>query len=396
MRAASLEVCQSTQSHHAPWLVLLLLLTGLICNSVYAQTDSEEKREVELESIRTQIRDVQSRISVARQDVDIYLSELQQSEKSSTELSSLLLSLAEAVKQKLITLEQLHQESATQQVILASERKLLAEQLRISYKTGRHDFLKLFLNQEDPALMGRMMTYHDYYNKARSDRIAEIRMTLQNLQSLQTRIDQETTELQALRDEQIQKLQQLDAYRNSRSSIVASLQDYISGQDKELQNLQRDEQELTNLVDNLRNEQPDHELASELPPFATMKGKLKWPVSGKVITRFGSEKKEGKLKWNGVRIAAPAGTGVTAIGPGKVIFADWFRNLGLLIIVDHGNGFMSLYGHNESLAKKPGDLVSMGEQISSVGDTGGQGETALYFEIRQEGTPLNPDQWCKG
>jgi septal ring factor EnvC (AmiA/AmiB activator) len=372
-----------------------VLVTAFFCVCVYAQPDPEERREVELESLRSQIRDVQSRISVARQDVDTYLSELQQSEQAATELSASLLALAETIKEKLVTLEQLQRESAEQQIILASERKLLAEQLRISYKTGHHDFLKLFLNQEDPALIGRMMTYHDYYNKARSNRITEIRMTLQNLSLLQTRIDQQTTELQGLRDEQIHKLQQLDTYRNSRSSIVSSLQEYISGQDKELQNLQRDEQELTDLVDNLGNGSSDPELAGELPAFETMKGKLKWPVNGKIITRFGSEKKEGKLKWNGVRIAAPAGTGVSAIGPGKVIFADWFRNLGLLVIIDHGNGFMSLYGHNETLAKKAGDLVSMGEQISSVGDTGGQGETALYFEIRREGTPLNPDQWCK-
>ncbi len=393
MRAAS----PTAMSRRAvPTLIApCVLVTAFFCVCVYAQPDPEERREVELESLRSQIRDVQSRISVARQDVDTYLSELQQSEQAATELSASLLALAETIKEKLVTLEQLQRESAEQQIILASERKLLAEQLRISYKTGHHDFLKLFLNQEDPALIGRMMTYHDYYNKARSNRITEIRMTLQNLSLLQTRIDQQTTELQGLRDEQIHKLQQLDTYRNSRSSIVSSLQEYISGQDKELQNLQRDEQELTDLVDNLGNGSSDPELAGELPAFETMKGKLKWPVNGKIITRFGSEKKEGKLKWNGVRIAAPAGTGVSAIGPGKVIFADWFRNLGLLVIIDHGNGFMSLYGHNETLAKKAGDLVSMGEQISSVGDTGGQGETALYFEIRREGTPLNPDQWCK-
>ncbi len=377
-------------------LPLFILVTSLACSMASAQHDPGEKREVELESIRTQIRDVQSKISEAKHDVDSYLSELLQSEQAAAELSKALLLLADTVKQKLLTLEQLRSESEQQQIILASERKLLAEQLRISYKTGQHDFLKLFLNQEDPALIGRMMTYHDYYNKARSGRIAEIKMTLQNLQLLQVRIDQETAALQQLRDQQIDQLQQMDAYRNSRSTIVASLQQYISGQDKELQNLQHDEQELTNLLDNLGNEQSEIELATELPPFESLKGKLKWPVTGKIITRFGSEKKEGKLTWHGVRISAPAGTGVTAISPGKVIFADWFRNLGLLIIIDHGNGYMSLYGHNESLAKKAGDFVSMGEQISTVGDTGGQGETALYFEIRQGGSPQNPGLWCKG
>jgi septal ring factor EnvC (AmiA/AmiB activator) len=126
-----------------------------------------------------------------------------------------------------------------------------------------------------------------------------------------------------------------------------------------------------------------------------MKGKLSWPVAGRLITRFGTEKKEGRLRWNGVRIAAESGASVNAVGPGKVIFADWFRNLGLLIIIDHGHGYMSLYGHNADLTRKAGEYVNMGEQIASVGDTGGQGEPALYFEIRQQGTPLDPALWCR-
>jgi murein hydrolase activator len=379
-----------------PLLLLLISLILLTWSSVDAQTDPSESTEIELESVRTRIKDVQTKLNEARKDVDSYLTDLQQSEMSATEIATSLQSLAEAVQQKLITLEQLRVESTTQEHSLVTERQLLAEQVRMAYKTGRHDFLKLFLNQEDPALIGRMMTYHDYYNQARTKRIAEVRMTLQNLQLLRSRIDQETVELQQLRDQQLDRLQQLDTYRESRSTIIASLQDYISGQDKQLQNLQRDELELSDLLNNLETQESVVQLYEELPPFDKMKGKLNWPVRGKLITHFGSEKKEGKLRWNGVRIAAAAGTAVQAISPGKVIFADWFRNLGLLIIIDHGSGYMSLYGHNESLAKKAGDFVNTGDQIANVGDTGGQTETALYFEIRQQGTPLNPDLWCRG
>ena len=374
-----------------------MLLTG-ICTTVAGQQKQNELDAVELESIRTRIKDVQTKISEARQDVDTYRAELQQSEMAATEISTSLQSLAVTIQEKLVVLDQLHLESGEQERILVDERKLLAEQVRIAYKTGRHDFLKLFLNQEDPALLGRMMTSHDYYNKARSARIAEIKMTLQNLELLQTRINTETAGLQSLRDQQISKLQQMDSYRESRNSIITSLNEYISGQDRDLQNLQRDEQELGNLLEDLGSVSPPSvvEVFEEQVPFASLKGKLQWPVQGKIIDHFGAEKKGGKLRWNGVRISATGGTDVLAVSPGKVIFADWFRNFGLLIIIDHGGGYMSLYGHNESLTKKAGDSVVKGETVSRVGDTGGQTETALYFEIRQAGTPQDPDLWCQG
>lgn len=396
MLVASISVPTRSRCWLPLLLFLILMVSPMVWIEVTAQTDPVESTEIELESVRTRIHDVQAKLEAARNDVGSYQTDLQQSEMSVAEVSKSLQTLAASIAQKLVTLEQLRLESTAQAHTLISERKLLAEQVRIAYKTGRHDFLKLFLNQEDPALIGRMMTYHDYYNRARTLRIAEIRMTLQNLQRLQTRIDQETAELQQLRDQQISHLEQLDNYRNSRNTIIASLQGYINDQDKELQGLQRDQQALTELLDNLDNEPSVVEHYEEIPPFDSMKGKLDWPVQGEIITRFGTEKKEGKLRWNGVRIAAVAGSEVLAISPGKVIFADWFRNLGLLIIIDHGDAYMSLYGHNESLARQAGDFVKQGEQIARVGDTGGQTETALYFEIRQQGTPLNPDLWCSG
>ena len=132
----------------------------------------------------------------------------------------------------------------------------------------------------------------------------------------------------------------------------------------------------------------------EITPFNQLRGKLNWPVKGDLKNRFGSLRKGGKLRWQGVRIAADSGNDVEAVSPGRVIFADWFRNMGLLIIIDHGNGFMSLYGHNERLLKKAGDWVSAREVIAKVGDTGGQQEPNLYFEIRRGGNPVNPALWC--
>ena len=176
---------------------------------------------------------------------------------------------------------------------------------------------------------------------------------------------------------------------------MAKLQSYISDQGRQLQVLQRNEQEIETLVNQLRHQENIVKSFEEVPPFTNLKGKLKWPVIGKIGAHYGRSRKGGKLKWQGVLIRAVSGADVHAVSTGKVIFADWFRNLGLLIIIDHGNGYMSLYGHNERLLKKVGDWVLADESIAKVGDTGGQEQPNLYFEIRSSGMPVDPALWCK-
>jgi len=358
------------------------------------QNDVEEQ-EIELESIRSEIKNVQSRISSAQESVDKYMTEIESNEKSIANLSLNIDELKIKIETQLSRLDQLQIESRDQENILLHERDLLAEQIRTAYKTGRHDFVKMLLNQENPELVGRMMAYHDYYNKARADRISEVQITLNNLNQIKIAISNESEKLETFKSERLIELSKLSGLRDVRKSSISELNSYISEQDTQLVNLQYDEQELSNLINNLKNEQDIVELYENLPPFSSLKGKLGWPVKGNLITRFGSPKREGKLKWNGVRISSEIGNDVQAVSAGKVIFADWFRNLGLLMIIDHGNGFMSLYGHNERLLKKADDFVNTGEIVAKVGNTGGQTEPALYFEIRQQGAPQNPGLWCK-
>jgi septal ring factor EnvC (AmiA/AmiB activator) len=380
-----------------PVLILscpIILLSFSPGNATEHQYPVEEK-EIELESIRTQIKSVQTKIIEAQSSVGSYLNELQENEITIMNITINLESIDTNIQHQLEILGQLQIERLEQEKVLNEERELLANQIRVSYKTGRHDFLKLLLNQENPEKIGRMMTYHDYYNRARSERISEIQITINNLQQLVQTIDTETRKLGLLKDQQINKYDQLAKFGEERNAIINDLNQYISQQDQELSNLQQDEQELESLLNNLKNNQNVVELYENLPPFDSLKAKLNWPVSGKIITKYGSAKKDGKLRWNGVKISAVQGNEVASISAGKVIFADWFRNLGLLIIIDHGNGYMSLYGHNERLLKKTDDFVSTNEAIAKVGNTGGQSESALYFEIRQQGTPLNPALWCQ-
>ena len=388
-------------SHIAGKAIFFILLAICIVALVPAhgaiaeeKAHAMENKEVELESIRSQIKDVQSNIDIAKGDAETFLKDIQEAEKAAAATAVKLQELETAIEQQAKRLRLLEQQRAERETALETERSLLSEQIRVAYQTGHNDFLKLLLNQEDPSTVSRVITYHDYYNRARARRINAVIESLNKIQSLENSIKKETSELTSLRTQQVAKLDEFETYRHSRKELITRLEDYIATQGKQLQVLQRNEKELAALLNKLEEEQIAVQIYEELTPFNKLKGKLKWPVKGNLISQFGAERKGGKLRWHGVKIAADPGEDVHAISAGKVIFADWFRNLGLLMIIDHGDGYMSLYGNNETLLKKPGDIVKTGEVVANAGDTGGQGRTGLYFEIRQEGNPLNPGIWC--
>ncbi|MEJ2761263.1 MAG: peptidoglycan DD-metalloendopeptidase family protein [Gammaproteobacteria bacterium] len=354
-----------------------------------------ENREVKLQSIRSKIKDVQSNIDSAKSNTETYQKELQEKEKAAARIAGELRDMEAKIRSGQAKLKQLQKQKSELEDTLARQRRVLAEQIRIAYETGRHDFLRLLLNQEDPALVGRMVTYHEYYSRARARHINAVRESLQRLDSLQASIRTQTSRLEKLRAGHRASLVEYRKYRKSRQAVIAELMEYIAKQGKQLQHLQHNEKELSSLLSSLKSKQLAIQAYEDLPPFGSLKGKLSWPVRGRFVHHYGEALRGGKLRSHGVRIAVKSGTDVHAVSGGRVIFADWFRNLGLLMIIDHGNGYMSLYGNNEKLLKKPGDMVSKNEVIAKVGDTGGQNQAGLYFEIRLKGTPRNPALWCR-
>lgn len=357
---------------------------------------SSSQKAAELENLRNRIKDVESSIQAARDETEQLFKELQTNEMAISNISGLLRDIDQDIENKVLLLAELKVKKDTSESSLTEERQQLSQQIRAAYKTGKNDYLKLLLNQENPALVGRMLSYYDYYNKARTARIKNVTETLREITSLEQQIRTETRQLDDLRTEQLLKLEEFTRHKISRKKVITRLQDYINRQDKHLQILQQNEEELESLVNRLRDEESTVQTFEDIPPFESLKGQLKWPARGTITTRYGALRKGGKLKWQGVTISASNGTDVEAISPGKIVFADWFRNMGLLIIIDHGRGYMSLYGHNERLLKKVGDWVSEGESIAKVGDTGGQQQSNLYFEIRYSGDPVNPGLWCRG
>jgi len=345
-----------------------------------------------LTAVREQLEDLQQRLEREHARRERQYGELKRAELDRAVAADALRDVRERLTAQERRGRELQAQTLEVNKSLAQERDALASQVRMSFMTGRQETLKLMLNQEAPAELGRMMAYYDYLNRARSQRIANVAHELDTLAGLRAASDEVARELAALERERQATLDEIEQLRGQRQRAVDELDARISSDEQEADRLRSEEQRLTELVRELR------AVLSEFPvdsqePFSAARGKLAWPVAGRALNRYGDVRAGPQIKWQGVQVNAPAGTPVRAIYHGRVVYSDWLPGLGLLVIVDHGEGFMSLYGHNEALLKEAGDWVTPGEAIAQVGDSGGQSQTALYFEIRDDGEPVDPRQW---
>jgi len=382
--------------HRIEWsgLLLFILSCCVLPNVATADKTGGKDREAELENLRERIRDVESGLDKAHDRSDRLQDELRENEIAAGELALRIKELDAAIVNKQNRIDEINQVIARHERSLSAERQQLARQIRSAYMAGRSDYIKLLLNQEDPARVGRILAYHDYYNRARTKTILAITDKVNLVNKLKTTLQDELTALETLKERQQERNRRLAQSRESRESILAALQDYIEEQDSELKTLRENEQQLSRLFNELDQREDSILFFEDIPPFDTLKGALTWPIDGKLLNRFGSRRGK-NLEWKGVKIGADIGKEVRAVHTGKVVFADWFRNLGQLIILDHGDEYMSLYGYNQTLLKKPGDWVLAGETIALSGDSGGQRTAGVYFEIRHRGKPLNPAIWCR-
>jgi septal ring factor EnvC (AmiA/AmiB activator) len=268
----------------------------------------------------------------------------------------------------------------------------LADQLRSAYRAGRQSRLKLVLNQDDPVALGRLLAYYDYFNRAQLGRISDLRDALTRLDEMQRAIDQELERLAALQRQQQGILDDLEQQRDARQGLLAELASQIGSDEAQLLELERNRRDLEALIERLADALADipADLGTHLS-VARQKGRLAMPLKGPVKYAFG-QRRAGGSHWQGWLIGAEPGTEVSAVAYGRVAFADWLRGYGMLIIIDHGEGFMTLYGQNESLLAEAGAWVEPGEPISLVGSNAGSTQ-GLYFELRRAGKALDPAAW---
>ena len=276
---------------------------------------------------------------------------------------------------------------------LKEQRDALAALLRSAYAMGRDEELKLLLAQDRIDDISRMLAYYGYFERARVHEIDGLLEDLQALAQLQAEIDEATAALQAAHDERAAQARQLEAERDERRRLLGELEAALKDQSVRLASLGKDEKSLLDLLAKLRDifaDIPKHLAGAE--PFADLRGRLKWPLQGKIVEHFGSAAgDEGGSR--GVLIAAKQGTEVRAISHGRVVYADWLRGYGLLLIVDHGDSYLSLYGDNETLLKEVGDWVDANDIIATSGDSGGHKTAGLYFELRHDGKAFDPSAW---
>ena len=359
----------------------------------------------ELEELRGRIGELQKQLADSEESKAEAGDALRESERAVSETNRKLYQLAEQRRQVSAALIKLRSRARTVEADIAAEQATLSNLLYQQYVTGQSDAVKLVLNREDPNEIARQLHYLGYVSRARAELLASLRYNLANLEKLAEETRDKSAELRALQNEEASQKRRLEKEKAERQHVYARVSSEIAQSRKQLSTLKRDEERLTRLIERLAKEvarkKPGKRITNQaLPsadsgsgPFRKLKGRLRLPVLGELMNRFGSQRKDSGLSWKGLFISAEPGREVKAIAGGRVVYADWLRGFGNLMIVDHGDGYMSLYGNNEALLKQVGDETRAGDTIAAIGNSGGNPDSGLYFELRYQGKPFDPLPW---
>ena len=350
---------------------------------------------------------------------------LKDSETAISQANKKLFEINQKQKQNKNTLVSLKKESLGLNEKLAAQQKQLSSLVRQQYTHGSQSYTKLLLQNKNPSQISRDIQYYSYIAKAHAQLIDSMQASLVKVKKLNNKTAATLQTVADLKSKQVAERSALELQKREKSKVVKSLSGQITAQRGEIKKLKRDEQNLSNLVERLAKiaarpkkivkrkttakktnqaseKQSDQTIAkNEQTPtdayagssFAALKGKLNLPVRGDVTNRFGSSRSDTGVSWKGLFIRAIEGAEVKSVASGRVVFADWLRGFGNLIIVDHGSGYMSLYGNNQSILKEVGDDVSAGDQIAAVGNSGGNESNGLYYELRRQSKPFDPLSW---
>ena len=418
---------------------LFILLSCAFTVAVAADQRAQTQQEIaqaakDIAELKKQLSKIQKEKSTAEQALKKTQTDIGELEK---QVNALQLQETKTAEE----LVELAEQSKQLQHSRIEQQKLIAIQARAAYQAGQQEPLRLLLNQQQPEKFSRNLTYYQYIGQARQQQINTFNETLRQLSNVTQQITEQKNKLAEQQNSLLSKQDSLKVLRQQRQEKVATLSQQQRKESQSLKSRQADQAQLNKVLttieatlarqaqqareaerqrqqriaqqqrekaEQLLNDKPA--VASGKQPqspmvstaiihsggnFSSVQGKLPWPVNGRLIARFGSARGDTRSKWDGVLISSQAGTQVRAIHSGRVVFADWLRGAGLLVIVDHGDGYLSLYGHNQSLLTRPGDIVKTGQAISTVGNTGGQDQAALYFAIRKKGKPADPVQWCR-
>ena len=421
-----------------------LIALTLTCMLQPAFADERAQTQQQLEATRQDIGELKKLLGKLQEEKSGVQKDLRSTETDIGKLEKQVEELQKELKKSEGELLRLDSEKKKLNSAKVEQQRLIAIQARAAYQGGRQEYLKMLLNQQHPEKFARTLTYYDYLSQARLEQLKGFNETLRQLANVEADINQQQAQLLTQKSDLASQRAELDKVKAERQQVLAKLNKDVKDRDQKLQAREQDQADLAKVLKTIeetlarqareaeaarqkallaqqeaeRKRQREAEsVVTDAPrkpvkstpgalvssagvsyggPFSQARGKLPWPVDGRLLARFGESRgDDARTKWDGVMISAGAGTQVHAVHGGRVVFADWLRGAGQLVILDHGNGYLSLYGHNQTLLKSAGDIVKAGEVISTVGNSGGQATPALYFAIRQQGRPSDPAQWCR-
>jgi murein hydrolase activator len=374
-----------------------LCLMLVLATSTVHGTDAPDPRELakQLKALETEINKFKAELKSTEGERSALERTLSDTEKQISELLKKVDQIQQQMTRGEARVSALRADQAQLEVGKREQQQMIAKQVRAAYEIGNQEYLKMVLNQEDPNRIARMMTYYDYFNRARAKQVTAFRETINALEATKRDITRQQLDLAQSRLSMDQEKATLDTVQADRATTLVALTAEIARTGTEIENRLRDRERLEALLAKISERVAALPTPTDSMPFGDRKGKLILPVEGTIANRFGSTRNGGKLKWDGIFIEAASGAPINAVHYGRVVFSDWLRGFGLLLIINHGDGFMSLYGHNQVLYRETGDWVTAGEVIATVGNSGGQDRSGLYFEIRQAGTPTDPQIWCQ-
>jgi septal ring factor EnvC (AmiA/AmiB activator) len=379
------------------FIAVVLLAVFFPGGVVHAGKNHPGEQSEKLELLRERISELKNELVSMRGQRDELQDALEKSEKEIGTVAATLRGLDRQADQSREKIRELQRNFDAEQLNLDKMRVTLEKELQLAYMSGKQEQIKLLLNQEEPAALGRLMVYHEYFIRARTQAMQGIRDTLERLADIERELLVQRSGIQVLIEQQHEKSSRLVERQAQRHEILAQLQGSLTGKAVQLAELEQDERQLQKLVQSLQQAITDIlPSAGEYVSLPSLKGKLRWPVAGHISMNYGERHISGKLRSRGVHIESRSGADVHAIARGRVVFADWLRGFGLLMIIDHGDNYMSLYGQNRSLYREVGEWVARDEVVAAAGNSGGQAKAGLYLELRKDGRPFNPGSWFSG
>ncbi|MBP6058146.1 MAG: peptidoglycan DD-metalloendopeptidase family protein [Nitrosomonas sp.] len=382
-------------------LMLICILVSLYPFSAFS--DNQENLKALRERIQSLQKDLASTETIKQNTSNM----LQETERTIGIISQKLTQLIESDRQANEDFKHLQIQYENIKNAVEIERNQLERLFYQQYLGGQQDYLRLLLNQQDPNQIARNLHYYKQLSLARSGSIESLQDNQNKIAALAQISRQKKEEITAIQTEYFIQRKKLEQEKNKHQTMLAQISSQITQQQQEINKLENDEKRITRLVNEINKllvqEKPRNTpINSKLPdasttgiPFASLKGKLNLPVRGKLLNSFGGQRSGKHVTWKGLFIQSPSGSDVKAISEGRVVFADELRGFGNLIILDHGNGYMSLYGNNETLHKQVGNIIRGGDTIATVGNSGGNPDSGLYFELRHKGKPFDPLTWIK-